>query len=278
MYSSRLQAAIARVASIARAEAALVIYWYRENRTMTLLQIAWPYMMVFIVIGLGSAYGSIERFAEALNVADPLLYVVASSLVAFTSIGIIESATQVALWHRWLGTLPYVMLAPNSMMLYVMTSGVVQSLVISAIIMIGLTPGALILSGPRGVAGLFVVLVFLLLGMLPLVAIAGAAAAVSLAVREESNVLSFLNPFLLIVSGIFYPIEMLPRILESVSDAVPVRYVVEAARIMAATGTPAGKAILALAWALAVLSVVYNALGAPAVHLGERVVRRRGVD
>jgi len=267
-----------RIASIARAETTLVIYWYKENKVMTLLQVAWPYMMVFIVLGLGSAYGSIERFAEALRVADPLLYVIASSLVAFTSVGIIDSATQVALWHRWLGTLPYVTLAPNSMVLYVMVSGVVQSLVISSIIMVALVPGALILSGASGVAGLAVVLGFLLLGMLPLVAIAGAAAAASLAVREEGNVISFLNPFLLVVSGVFYPVEILPRVLSAFSEVVPVRYVVEAARLIAATGTPAGKTVTALAWILALLSLTYNAVGAPAVALGERALRRRGVD
>lgn len=273
-----MRGALERAASIARAQAMLTIYWYRENKLMPALQVAWPYMTVFIILGLGSAYGSVERFASSMGVSNPLFYIISASFVAFSAVGVVDSTSNAVLWHRWLGTIPYIALAPNSLALYVTVSGLVSSLTGSGLILAALAPAALALAGLEGLEGLSVVAGILLLGMAPLVALAGLSASATLASREESGVLSFLNPLLLLASGVFYPIEVLPRILRALSDVNPVSYVVEASRIAASLASPAGRGVYYAAVALAVLGLAYNSVFAPAAVAGERVLRRRGVE
>lgn len=275
---SRLRGALRRAAAVASAQAQLTLYWYKENKLMLFLQVAWPYMTVFIVLGLGSAYGSVERFASSMGVSKPFLYVVSASFVAFAAVGVIDSTSNAVLWHRWLGTLPYVALAPNSLTLYVTVSGLVASLIGSGVILAALAPAALVLAGIPGLAGLGLVAAFLVLGLVPLIAIAGISASLTLASREETGILSFLNPLLLLVSGVFYPVEVLPRLLRAVSEATPVTYVVEASRIIAGSETPGGRAAYAVALALAVLALVYNSIFTPVASASERVLRRRGVE
>lgn len=273
-----MRGALRRAAATARAQAQLTLYWYKENKLMLLLQVAWPYMTVFIVLGLGSAYGSVDRFASSLGVSSPFLYIVSASFVAFAAVGVIDSTSNAVLWHRWLGTLPYVALAPNSLTLYVTVSGIVASLIGAGIILAALAPAALVIAGIPGLAGLGLVAALLVLGLVPLIAIAGISASLTLASREETGILSFLNPLLLLVSGVFYPLEVLPRILRAVSEATPVTYVVEASRIIAGLETTTGRAVYAVALALAFLGLVYNSIFTPVASAGERLLRRRGVE
>jgi len=262
--------------SIFKAESFLLITWYRQNGVMLALQVLWPYLTVVMLIALGTTYGSMQNFAKALGVRDPLLYILFSSFVVFTSAGIVDSAAQALIWHRWLGTLPYIEVSVPDTKLYVLMSSMAQTVVITSISLLALLRGALVMTGLRGLIDVMIVEVFVVLGSLPLLSLASLVAILSIMVKEESNVFSFLNPFLLMVSGVFYPVEILPRVLSYISKAVPVTYVVEAMRFLSTSSTPLGKGLMTVAATLAVLSLMYNLALLPALARGERALKMRG--
>ncbi|MEB3851069.1 MAG: ABC transporter permease [Desulfurococcales archaeon] len=263
--------------ALLRAELAVQWWWLKNNRVMLLLSFAWPYMAVLVLLGMGYAYGSVENMAERLGVDEPLVYLMAASMVAFAASGIIDNASGVAQWHRWLGTLPYVYASPHRFPVYLVVSGFAGSLFIAVTDLAAMLPGALLAGGPRASAGLMAVFAVMILASLPLVGIAATAALLSLLAREEGNVLSFLNPLLLLLSGVFYPVEVLPRLLQALSALVPVRYVVEAARVASSFSGGPMRAVVVASYYLAAMIVVYNTLSAHAVAALERGARRRGV-
>lgn len=262
--------------SVFKADTMLRLWWLKNNRVMALLELVWPYTIIIVLIGLGTSYGSLENFKRALGIEDPILYVFASSSVAFAAVGIIDNSAAVAQWHRWLGTLPYIMTSPLKLSTYVIASGLSLSVLTVAMEYAVLLPGVLYFSGLEGLPRIGLVLAFLLLGMMPLVAIGGVAAMASLMVREEGNVMAFLNPLLLLLSGVFYPLEVLPRLLQLLSKAVPVSYVVDAAKAAATLQEGVARDLFIVAYLIAAMIVVYNIAGLGFLGGLERATRRRG--
>ncbi len=268
---------MASLRALVRAELSIQWWWLRSNRAMLVLSFVWPYMAVLVLLSMGYAYGSPEVMAERLGVDEPIVYLMAASMVAFAASGIIDNASGVAQWHRWLGTLPYIYTAPHRFPVYLVVSGFAGSLFIALTDLAAMLPGALLAGGPRAGLGLLAVFAVMLLASLPLVGIAVAAALASLLAREEGNVLSFLNPLLLLLSGVFYPLDVLPRLLRAASALVPVRYVVEAARMASTLSQGPLRAVLAASYYLAVMIAVYNLLSTWAVARLESKARRSGV-
>ncbi|MET1100969.1 MAG: ABC transporter permease [Pyrodictiaceae archaeon] len=262
---------------LAKAELMIQVWWLKNNRVMLVLSFVWPYTAVLVLLALGTAYGSLENLRKSLGVVDPLVYLFAGSAIAFASAGIVDNASGVAQWHRWLGTLPYVYTAPHRFPVYLVVSGLMGSLFIALTDFIAIMPAVIAVSGFLGALRMMIVLLIMLLGSLPLVGIAVAAALLSLMAREEGNVLSWLNPFILLVSGVFYPIEVLPRLLQVLGRALPVTYVVEAARIAATYQHPPGSLIMAVAYILALMILAYNTGSVVVVSRLEGKARRKGV-
>lgn len=265
------------VGGVFKAEFLAQYWWLKNNRSMLVLWLVWPYLTVLILYTLGTSFGSLENLKVSLGVDDPLLYLFAASNIAFAASGLVDTVSGVATWHRWIGTLPYIYVSPNRFAVYLTVGGFAGSIYNVFLNYVFLLPGVLIYSGLRGGIGLTVVLLVMLLGALPLIGIALAAALLSLIAREEGNVLSFLNPLLLLLSGVFYPLTILPQILQAMSVAVPVRYVVEAARLAASFSEGPGAALYFAAYTLALMVVVYNTLSLALVSRAERAARLRGV-
>ncbi len=262
--------------SIARAELLIHLWWLKNNKPLLVLWFLWPYLTALFILALGTAYGKLEEFRETMGVASPILYVFVGSAVVFASASIVDIAASVALWHRWIGTLPYIYLAPIRFNLYLVLSGVVGGLFMVSQNFIAIAPVVLILEGLLGGLRLLAVLSVMVLGMVPLIGIAVVAAVLTIAARVETNVVSFINPLLLLVSGIFYPVEILPRVLRALSEVVPVTYVVESAKIISTYTYPPGSLIVYIAAILATMALAYNGWSALVVSRSEKYIRRKG--
>ncbi len=262
---------------MAAAELRLQYYWLKNNKVMLAMSLVWPYLMVFIMLSFGTAFGSIEEFKEKMGIASPILYLFAGSAVATASIGVIDNAAGVATWHRWLGTLPYVMLVPRRFTVYLSTSSLVSSLVQVSFNLLSIAPAVVLLEGPGSALRLLLILAFMVLGTLPLIGIALLGGIASLLAGEESDVINFLSPLLLLLSGVFYPITMLPKTLEALSSYIPTRYVVDAAKLAATYHTPPGALVFTIIYVLAALALAYNTLASLGALGVEGELRRRGV-
>lgn len=259
-----------------RAQLYSTIYWYKNNRLFSISMFIWPYIMVGMIFAIGTMYGSIEEYRAKLNIADPALYLLASSVVAMSSIAIIDSVAGFALYNRWLGTLPYIFLTPVKTPIVLVVAGLPDSLLSPMVTIAAVMPAAVYFEGVLGAGKALIVLVFIILGMLPMLGFATLVGSVVLIVKEESNILNSLVPFTLLIAGVFYPVEILPLILQYMSKIVPVTYVVEAAKLVATYTIPEGRAVFSIMYLIAAMTLIYNALALTVIRKSEVAVKKSG--
>jgi len=113
--------------------------------------------------------------------------------------------------------------------------------------------------------------------MLPLLGFSALIASFTLIAKEESNIGHIIVPFLLLVSGVYYPLEVLPPILQFVGRTIPVTYVVEAARLLSKYMIPEIRFVLILIYILTIMTIAYNLLASLTLKGVNKALRRKGV-
>jgi len=251
--------------------------WYKNNRWLLFYYFIWPYLMVALILGFGSLFGSIESYSERLGVSSPILFLLSSTVVAMSSISIVSSVAEFVIENRWSGTLPYIMLTPAEMPTIFIAAGLPDAIISPLITMAAIFPAALYLEGISGGIRILTILIFIFLGMLPLLGFSALIASLTLIAKEESNVGQIIIPFLLLVSGVYYPLEVLPSILQFIGRIMPVAYVVEAARLFSKYIVPEIRIVLILIYILTVMTIAYNLLASLTLRGADRALRGKGV-
>jgi len=260
-----------------RAQLFASVCWYRNNKWMIFSSFVWPYLMVGFLVGLGSLSGSIENYAERIGVSNPLFFLLSSTVIAMSSLLIVFSVTRFALENRWLGTLPYILLSPVRTTVIFIASGLPDAIITPTITVASIVPAALYLEGLAGGLKILAVLAIVLFGMMPLVGFSVLVGSALLFLREESNIADVIAPLVLLVSGIYYPLEILPEVLQLVGLALPTTYVVEAAKLISAYLTPETRLLLTPVYVLTALTFGYNLIASLVIDKAERAVKRKGV-
>ncbi len=266
------------MADVFKAQFAATIYWYKNNKWLLVSVFIWPYLMVIVLLGIGLLLGDIGLFSKRIGVEDPAFYLFSASAVAMSSVGIVDAVAGFALYNRWLGTLPYIFMTPIRESKLVIAAGLPESILVSLFSAISVLPAALYFEGLVGGIKLFLILCLMYMGMIPLVGLSVIAAAALLYVREESNIINSIVPFILLLSGVFYPVKVLPSVLQKLSIMVPTRYVVDSAKMAARLASPPWSMILYAMAVLALLGFLYNGLASISISHAEKAVRIRGVD
>jgi len=265
------------VKAVMKANLYAFICWMKNNRSYAFFMLFWPYMMAFFLFGLGSILGSIEEYKIRMEIANPILYILASSSIMVSSISIIDNVAGELLRHRWIGTLPYVISSPPRFMVYAVAGPIPATMLSSFISLSSILPAALYFEGLIGGIKIFVVLCYIYLAMIPLIGIAVIIGGLSLIAGEEANVAGFLTPFILLVSGVFYPQTILPFILQLIGRCLPLAYVVDATKLLATYTVPPLNALLTIAGFLIGMSIIYNGVSMPGMFFIERRILRVGV-
>jgi len=270
-----LREAVSALARQLAAEYYMRFKAFSRAKHLVATQVAWPYIMVAAIVLLGEAYGDLEVYAENMGVDNPVLFLFTASAVALSSLSAVTYTASSVIWARWLGTLEYVTLASPYVAVYVAAAGFAGASLTTVTVYLSVSPAILYFGGLRDllVAGYLALLT--VLGLATLLAVGVVAGLASVALRLESNVLEFAPPLLVLLSGVFYPVELLPAILEAASRLVPLYYIVEAAKLYAAIAS-APPAIAAPLYAAALLGLLYTALSAPLASVLERVMLKRG--
>ncbi|MCE4611015.1 MAG: ABC transporter permease [Desulfurococcales archaeon] len=258
------------------AEVYMSVRVYKNNPSMLFTSLTWPYLMVFVILVLGSSYGSLDEFSRSLGVTNPIFFLFAASGIAFTAVSIVDYGASFAAWYRWLGVLPYIVAGTPSLPAYLAASGLARSLLNVALTYVSITPAVILLGGLESGVRMIIVIGVLISGMIPLVGLAVVAAMLTVMVKVESDVLSFINPLLLLLSGVFYPIALLPDILEVVAALVPISYIVEASKIAAAFEAAWGGRLYSIMYILGLMAVAYNLVGLISSLRLERSIYLRG--
>jgi ABC-2 type transport system permease protein len=179
-------------------------------------------------------------------------------------------------WERWEGTLEYTMMAPVRRISHLLGStlfAVAYGLIHTAVVLTVLVAFfGLDLSG----ADFGAAAVFLVLGSLSIVGIGMMAAILPLLYVERGDQMTLvLNSLLLLFSGVYYSIEILPQWMQVVARFVPGTYILDGIRKSLIDGVPLG-GLLHDVWPLIVMPIILIPLGAWAFGLAERYAKRTG--
>jgi ABC-2 type transport system permease protein len=221
--------------------------------------------IVFIAEGVGLSPEAENQLATKLLIGA----------VIWSYLGIVfEILTETVAWERWEGTIEYTFMAPLSrpvhligMGLFAIAYGLVRATMLFAVMVafFGLSlpnanfAAALVLLGIASVS-------FIGIGMM--------TAVLPLISPEKGTQLGFIaQGMLLVVSGVYYSVEVLPEWMQWLSKISPATYALRGMRASILEG--AGLA-WADVWPLIVIGLVAIPLGLAIFGAGERYAKRHG--
>jgi ABC-2 type transport system permease protein len=179
--------------------------------------------------------------------------------------------------ERWEGTLEYTMMAPIRRSTQLMGSviyAMVYGLVHTAVILV-----VLVLFFPQldlSRANFATALAFVVLGSFSFVGIGMMAAILPLLYVERGAQMTFvIQSVILLVSGVYYSVDILPAWMQVASWLSPATYVLDAVRKGLIDGASFG-ALIADAWPLVVMGIVLIPAGLWLFGKAERYAKRTG--
>jgi ABC-2 type transport system permease protein len=225
--------------------------------------------IVFIAKGIEATGGQID-----VTRATTTLLIGA---VVWAYLGILfEFMTETVAWERWEGTIEYTFMAPLSRAMHLAGAGffaVIYGL-LRAIILFIVVAFFFDLNMPD--ANFIAAFVVLVAGSLAFIGIGVMTAVLPLISPEKGAQLGFVaQGMLLVVSGVYYPTDVLPRWMEWISVISPATYVLEGIRgaILEGAGlTTMWDEI----WPLLLIGVVCAPIGLWIFHRGEIYAKKHG--
>jgi len=225
--------------------------------------------IVFIAKGIEAGGGKID-----VNEVTTILLVGA---VVWAYLGIIfEILTETVAWERWEGTIEYTFMAPLSrpihlfgMGLFAIVYGVIRAVLLFAVV-------ALFFHLQLADANFAAALVVLVVASISFIGIGMMTAVLPLISPEKGTQLGFVaQGILLVVSGVYYPVTVLPEWMQWLAVISPATYALDGVReaILEGAGVQALKDDL---WPLVVIGAVSVPLGLQVFSLGERHAKRHG--
>jgi ABC-2 type transport system permease protein len=225
--------------------------------------------IVFIAEGIEATGGRIdvERATTTLLIGA----------VVWAYLGIIfEFLTETVAWERWEGTIEYTFMAPLSRAMHLGGSGVFAVLygLVRAILLFAVVALFFGLELPRASFG--AALVVLVVASVSFFGIGMMTAVLPLISPEKGTQLGFVaQGLLLVVSGVYYPVSVLPDWMQWLATISPATYALEGIRAAILDGAQL-TALWPDIWPLLVIGVVCIPLGLATFRLGELHAKRHG--
>lgn len=145
-------------------------------------------------------------------------------------------------YERWEGTLEYTFMAPVHRLTHL--AGVSFSAVVYSILRAVIILGALVLFIPMSLQGANLpgILLVLVVGSLAFMGLGLMAAVLPLMSPEKgAEAANILQGLLLLISGVYYPVSVLPKWLQPFSALSPATYALNACRKLLGTENPASR-------------------------------------
>jgi ABC-2 type transport system permease protein len=197
--------------------------------------------------------------------------------VIWAYLGIIfEILTETVAWERWEGTIEYTFMAPLSRPVHLIGMGLfaIAYGVVRASLIFGVVAAFFSLHMPHAQFGT----ALLLLGVasVSFIGIGMMTAVLPLISPEKGTQLGFMaQGIMLVVSGVYYPVSVLPGWMQAIATVSPATYALRGIRDAILEGAgPA--AVWGDVWPLLVIGMVAIPLGLAVFHRGERYAKRHG--
>ena len=190
---------------------------------------------------------------------------------------IFDLLSETVSWERWEGTIEYTFMSPASRAtqligtsVYAIVYGVVRTALIFGIV-------SLFFEMDLSNANYFSALVILILCSVSLVGLGMVAAVMPLLSPEKGQqVASIFTAVLLLVSGVYYSVEVLPHWMQWIAKFSPVTYALEGMRAALLDGAPLNETWASI-WPLLIMGAVLVPGGLLIFRAGERYAKRTGL-
>jgi ABC-2 type transport system permease protein len=246
------------------------------ERNFNLSRRYWGWEVAFLVY---SAAGALSISFIGAQFGDPrLLLTLMVGAIFWNYLSVVFSwIAETISVERWEGTLEYTMMAPvhrSTHLLgsvgYAMVFGLVHTTAI-LIAMVVFFPNLSV-----GHANALTVVTFFILGSFSFVGIAMLAAILPLLYVERGAQMTFvLQSVLLLVSGVYYSVDVLPGWMQVLSHLSPATYAIDGVRKGLIDGVPVTQ-LIGDVWPLIVMGIVLIPTGLWAFGRAERYAKRTG--
>jgi ABC-2 type transport system permease protein len=225
--------------------------------------------IVFIAKGVEAAGGKID--------VDHLTTILLIGAVIWSYLGIVfEILVETVAWERWEGTIEYTFMAPLSRPVHLIGMGLFA--VLYGLVRAGLVFAAIAamfsLHMPR--ANYFSALVILAVASISFIGIGMMTAVLPLISPEKGTQFGFIGQgLMLVVSGVYYPVSVLPQFMQWLAVVSPANYALRGIRHSILDGAGVG-AVWGDIWPLIVIGIVAVPLGLEIFRRGEVYAKRHG--
>jgi ABC-2 type transport system permease protein len=225
--------------------------------------------IVFIAKGVEATGGTldVERQTASLLIGA----------VIWSYLGIVfEILTETVAWERWEGTIEYTFMAPLPRAVHLLGMGAFAVLygVLRTAALFGVVAVFFGLSFAGADFG--AALLLLAVASVSFVGVGMVTAVLPLISPEKGAQLGFIaQGLLLVVSGVYYPVEVMPGWMQAIATISPATYALHGIRAAMLDGAGAG-AVWGDLWPLLVLGVVAIPAGLAVFRAGERYAKRHG--
>jgi ABC-2 type transport system permease protein len=225
--------------------------------------------VVFIAKGVEATGGrlDVERQTASLLIGA----------VIWSYLGIVfEILTETVAWERWEGTIEYTFMAPLSRAVHLLGMGAFAVLygVLRTALLFGVVAVFFGLTFPDADFG--AALLLLAVASVSFVGVGMVTAVLPLISPEKGAQLGFIaQGLLLVVSGVYYPVEVMPGWMQAIATVSPATYALHGIRATVLDGAGVS-AVWGDLWPLIVLGVVAVPAGLAVFRAGERYAKRHG--
>lgn len=253
------------------------------ERNFSLVRRYWGWELVWLVYSIASTLsityigaGMEAITGTAVDSQYLILYLLIGTMVwRFLAI-VFDNISEMIAWERWEGTIEYTLMAPITRLTQMMGQtlfAVLYSLLFTAVIM-GVV--ALFFHLDLSGANLWGATVLLLGGSLSFIGLGIVASVLPLLFPERgAQMTNVLQAIFLLISGVYYPIEVLPGWMQPLARLSPATFVLEGMRAAILEGTPTPD-LGAYLWPLLAAGAVAIPAGLWIFRQGERYAKRTG--
>jgi ABC-2 type transport system permease protein len=254
------------------------------ERNANLVKRYWTWELVWLVYSIADSLAvsyiglGMEQIGggENVNGGYMVLYLVIGTLVWRYLVTIFYWITEVISIERWEGTIEYTLMAPIHRLTHMAGQtlfSVGYSLLFTGVILIVNTR---LLNINLTDANLFGGLVMLLAGSFSFIGVSIMASVLPLLFPERgAQMTHVIVALLMLVSGVYYPIDVLPAALQVVGRISPAMYVLEGARLALLQGAPTPE-LWPYIWPVLIMGVILIPAGLWVFRVAERYAKRKG--
>ncbi|MGB7295312.1 MAG: ABC transporter permease, partial [Candidatus Aminicenantales bacterium] len=254
------------------------------ERNANLVKRYWSWELVWLVYSIANSLSvsyiglGMERIGGGQNVDGRylVLYLVVGTLVWRYLSSIFYWITDVISIERWEGTIEYTLMAPIRRLTHMAGQtffAVFYSMLFTGVILV-VTVAMFNIDMSR--ANLFGGTVMLMAGSLSFIGVGIMGSVLPLLFPERgAQMTHVIIALLLLVSGVYYPVDVLPNLLQKIAIVSPATYVLEGTRLALLEGTSTLK-LWPNIWPTLIMGLIAVPFGLWVFGLAERYAKRTG--